>query len=341
MNVTEQGKAHIVFVINDNAFNNQIFRDYPEYRSTLKRIYVDDLSKEESAAYLTGKLQTLGIKNDINEERLHHHHPQQIDGSSGDDKNNDSWANARTLFNILTLNRFKKKDSDQPLENTSETQDVELTDENYQQILKSIDVIGGRISDLYFLIERLQRGCSISDAVTNMIEESKRDILAEGFGGKLFKESAGSNEWTQPQLWKSIKLVVKKKNVSYEELLYGPFEGENSALDKLITSTDLLTMGKDGTVSAFSPLYYKAFQELTEDVGMIRGMEKACCKVEIESNQKKIDAIEDELVRINKGGVKTIEIQERIAFLSEKIKQYNQKLTIEDEKLLNLPKLKK
>eukprot|EP01080_Neovahlkampfia_damariscottae_P008483 gene8483-305_t len=345
MNVTSQGKAHIVFVINDNAFKNQIFRDYPEYRATLKKIYVDDLSKEESVAYLTGKLQKLGIKNDINQERLHHH--PLVAGNEELKSSNDSWTNnARTLFNIFTLNRFKKIDTEPSPNNDlssdlDQKQDIALTDENFQQIVKSINTIGGRISDLYFLVERLQRGYSISDAVHSMVEESKRDILAEGFGGKLFKEPAGSNEWTQPQLWKSMKLIVQKQKVSYEELLYGPFEGDDGALDKLITSTDVLTMTKDGTVSAFSPLYYEAFKELTEDIGMIRGMEKACGKVEIERTQKKIDAIEDELVRIRKGGVNTTQIQERIDFLSEKIRQFNKILTTEDEKLLNLPKMKK
>jgi hypothetical protein len=325
-NVTNQGKAHIVLVINDNAFKNQIFREYPEYRSRLKKIYIEDVGKEEAIAYLTGKLQKLGIEKDVINEGVHHLVQK------------DEQTNARALFNILTLNRFKKSPAPEEVENEDqEIKQVSLSKEIHEEIVKSVDVIGGRISDLQFLCERLKRGYTIQNAVNIIVEETKRDILSEGFGGTLFVEKT-PNEWTQPQLWRTLKLVVKYNSVPYEQLLYGPFEGNDSALDKLITGTDLLTMKKDGTVSSFSPLYQRAFKELVEDVGMIKGMEKTCIKVDVSKNQKYIDDVEAELVRIYDGGIKSDEIEERIHFLNGKMKEFNDKLIAEEKKFQSLPK---
>jgi hypothetical protein len=66
-------------------------------------------------------------------------------------------------------------------------------------------------------------------AVNGMILEAEQFIRNEGFGGK-FLVSVPGRAWTQAQLWKTIKLLVQHKRLSYDELL---FSGRNLNLSAL------------------------------------------------------------------------------------------------------------
>lgn len=52
-----------------------------------------------------------------------------------------------------------------------------------------------------------------------MISEAEQYIRNEGFGGKLLTAPTGK-AWTQAQLWKTIRILVEKKKVPFDELLF-------------------------------------------------------------------------------------------------------------------------
>lgn len=333
MNNVLNKRAHIVFVCNDSSFTEEAFREYPNMRGRIVNYYIDDIEKKEVTNYLNSTIYIPESK-DIKEQ------VKEVKPAQDFDIQNHESSKIQILWNILTFRR-----GSQPIDTTVKEKETltNITEEKPQNdkkqniIEEAVSVIGGRISDINSLCQRVNRGFTVKESIDDMISEAKDEILYGGFGEKLFIEETGK-KWTQSQLWRTIKLIAEKEKVPYETLLFQVFEGNQASLDSLISSDLLSTKEKD--ILAHSPLYLSTFKKITTDKSIIKGMEKLCAQVNIDKTKKKIHDIEDEMVKINKSGVSQDSFRKRKEFLEQKLGDLNESLIVFEEQEMFYSKMK-
>ncbi|KAM9969370.1 hypothetical protein ACTFIR_001204 [Dictyostelium discoideum] len=223
----------------------------------------------------------------------------------------------------MAINYIKKRIGP----NTPITQhDVELV----------VDNLGGRYYDLNVLSQRMIAGDSVERALSNMISKAVSEIRAEGFG--LSKRNDDSKiggtklKWSRPQLWETIKKIAENDFVSYDDLLFNVFLGDESSLNNLISSNLLRFQNVDNErkVTAYSPLYCSAFKQMVNDLEFNVGMDVLVQKARIEEELSKLSKVEDELLKIknltSKSWFEPLSIKKRRILLEDKLKDHVAKI---------------
>ena len=75
----------------------------------------------------------------------------------------------------------------------------------------SIDMLGGRLTDLEILVQKLRSGSTVEEGVWDIVQRSAVEIKKNVFGDD--SEEAKAKEWTQAQAWYLTKLLAKKEEV--------------------------------------------------------------------------------------------------------------------------------
>eukprot|EP01027_Heterolobosea_sp_BB2_P021138 GEZU01030280.1.p1 GENE.GEZU01030280.1~~GEZU01030280.1.p1 ORF type:complete len:575 (+),score=149.75 GEZU01030280.1:481-2205(+) len=173
-----------------------------------------------------------------------------------------------------------------------------------------VEKLGGRFSDLRSFMARFRRGLTTHEAIRQMIDEARHNIMCDGLGSERIvafdhndTASMKINTWSQKQLWEAMKKIAKNGYAEWDDLIFSKiFEGHERALKALIKS-NILTMvpnpnGPGEVVAAFSPLYRSAFQEMIEDPRLSLKMEIMIRRFEIKYQESKLHEIENELVQL-------------------------------------------
>lgn len=185
------------------------------------------------------------------------------------------------------------------------TTSTELPENATQEIESAVSIIGGHISDLETLIVRFRSGKGITESVSEMLDDAKKQLLLRGFGGKLGSVSTG-NKWTKTQLWSTMKALSNGAPADYFTLLDTIFEGDEEPLHSLVKQNILSmsiqqTAGRESKlVRAHSPLTQRAFQELLNDTKIKMRMEKLITDEKAGLVKKDIRDVEEELLRLAK-----------------------------------------
>ncbi|CUA76051.1 Mitochondrial escape protein 2 [Rhizoctonia solani] len=133
--------------------------------------------------------------------------------------------------------------------------------------LKTIEKLGGRISDLDTLVAKVRNGQSITDAVDEIIHRGISEMRKNAFGDDL--EDAKSLPWTREQAWSVLRALAAKDEIPYADvLLEFPFKGDELALRNM-ESAELISIGTiDGrptTIKPGKPVYKHVYRHLVED----------------------------------------------------------------------------
>lgn len=226
----------------------------------------------------------------------------------------------KTKLVVLHVEDLDTDDSTQFIKNRLENQDTE-------KIEYIASTVGGRISDLESIISAIEAGISIEDAIEDMIKTSEYR-LRSAFGGKMLASETGY-KWNQVQLWKAVKLLVQKRNVEYDEILFKAFGGNNEALKALVDNGifSVKETSKKIFITAFSNVYWIAMKRLTEFPEFNKRMEILTRKYDLEKEMVEMQKYEHELVSLNKATKGTnLSVSQRKDFLVEKILQINEKV---------------
>jgi hypothetical protein len=70
-----------------------------------------------------------------------------------------------------------------------------------------------------------------AEALKIMKDEAKKEIRSKGFGSKFQQQNIFV--WSQRQLWRTIKLLVRTPYIPYDRLIFTVFDGNEAALKAL------------------------------------------------------------------------------------------------------------
>lgn len=144
-----------------------------------------------------------------------------------------------------------------------------LTPENEEQIAR----LGGRLSDLEILTQKLQAGSTVDEAVEDIISRAVAQVKKDIFDEEPSKEWTKSQVWHLAQLFSnaeevrshlhlcyltSLNLNSKLLQASYEDVLYnGPFKGNEKPLRALEQAEMVSVTHKDGESVLYAPTPFK------------------------------------------------------------------------------------
>ncbi|GAM18591.1 hypothetical protein SAMD00019534_017660 [Acytostelium subglobosum LB1] len=177
----------------------------------------------------------------------------------------------------------------------------DLSEGEYSSI---IDTLGGRYSDLNYLSQRMTSGEPVRAVLNSMVARAVGDIRSDGFGLSRKDDDKGKGgvqlKWTRTQVWETIKRVAQSKLVSYDDLLFNVFNGDETALNNIITSGILgfSSHNNERVVTAYSPLYNAAFKQMVEDIEFCVGMDIFTQKARIDEEMTKLNKVEEELIKL-------------------------------------------
>lgn len=165
----------------------------------------------------------------------------------------------------------------------------------------AVSKLGGRLSDLENLVQKVASGSTAVEAVGQMVQAAIGEIRTEGFGltrGKTLLKTATDKDlkWSQAQLWKTIRKIAAHDIIAYDDLLFNVFGGNVNALNALL-NTNLLRISGNG-VTAYSPLYRSAFIEMVSDKSISEAMDIVVTKASLEESIQQLGRVEDELLKL-------------------------------------------
>ncbi|KAK0559235.1 mitochondrial escape protein 2 [Tilletia horrida] len=188
---------------------------------------------------------------------------------------------------------------------------------------KWVDKLGGRLTDLETLVQKVSLGQSVDGAVQDIIARTVVELRKNAFGDDA--EDAKNLAWSRDQAWAVVSALASKKELSYYGTLAETFKGDEAAL-KAMESADLIAVrhvdSRPHTIHAGRPVFQSAIQRLLND-GVFADTRTYEANVNaIASNEKIVRAAETELRELVellpvKGGAEAV--RARTDFLFRKL----------------------
>ena len=182
------------------------------------------------------------------------------------------------------------------------------------QTVAALQILGGRFNDLVTLARGIEDGIHPIETVEEIVIQSMNAVKS-----MLFSEDKNV-KWNKVQMWQVLTMLVDSPNgtVLYDDVLFNIFSGDDTPLKSLVRADLLrvepgLSSGGD-RLKAGSPVMNEAFKRLlVQQVKLRPGMDQLVLQAKISKEQSKINAIEEELMRIAQTADEVI--QQRLAIV--------------------------
>lgn len=193
----------------------------------------------------------------------------------------------------------------------------------------NIDILGGRLTDLEFMVRRIKSGETPSKAVHEMVLQSASEIQ------KLYLYTAGEEKkWTAEQAWQIIKMLAASSQgtLRYNELLLtDPYKSAGServlqALEQAELITIQSSNGRPSSIKPGKPIYWAAFQKLTEDKVLKAKFDLSGLNEQMKGENANIDKWENELRLLGELPGRPMEISGRVKWLLGKVDASQKKI---------------
>ncbi|KAF4578617.1 mitochondrial escape protein 2 [Pleurotus pulmonarius] len=160
-----------------------------------------------------------------------------------------------------------------------------------------VERLGGRASDLESLIHKVTNGQGVAEAVEDIVVRGVGELRKSAFGDDV--DDAKSLAWSREQAWAVLKLLAKKPEVSYHEVLIEfPFKGDESPLRNM-EHAELIAIGtvngRPSTIRPGKPVYKYVFERLVKDPIFQANQDIAYNNKLISSAESTIKLCEEEL----------------------------------------------
>lgn len=154
----------------------------------------------------------------------------------------------------------------------------ELEKEKFH-VSELIHVLGGRLSDLQYLVSKVKSGASVRDALEDLLNRAEIEVRRRGlFEQSLLGANAGAEEvlkksgWTQFQFWLVMKEISKSESVSYDAIIQHGLFGNDPAALQALERHELISIthrnGRPHLVKASKALFGAVFKTITSQVAI-------------------------------------------------------------------------
>ncbi|KND00856.1 uncharacterized protein SPPG_03960 [Spizellomyces punctatus DAOM BR117] len=218
---------------------------------------------------------------------------------------------------------------------------------NDEELKQCVEGLGGRLTDLELLIQKIRAGMSPNDAYLEIVLRAVSEIRKLGLGEDVGDQK--SLQWTPVQFWKIVQLLSKHDEVLYDQLRFHPlFKGDESPLQAMERAGLIMLSydnGRPYSLRASRPVYRRAFSQMLTDEGLSAIMGIMTTKQLIADEEENIRKCTAEMNNLNplagNGTVKR-EVNDRLDYLTKALGGSVQKvkaLSDEQAKYKNVVKL--
>ncbi|SNX85177.1 related to PRP12 - involved in early maturation of pre-rRNA [Melanopsichium pennsylvanicum] len=282
------GIAHVVFV-SDNpvGMGKELAKALPNV--PFQGIALADAEEDKARSYVYDKLREMGRLPVLPSSAANGASPPVYGSTATTVRSTPAaFATSDADFN------FPQSDATQP----SEPQYASALDD---ETASWVDKLGGRLTDLETLIQKVSLGQSVESAVQDIISRSVVELRKNAFGDDA--SEASSLPWTRSQAWTVVNKLAKKGEVSYYGLLHNEFKGNEGAIKSLEQAEIISVRHHDGRPSAIRagrPVMQEAIQRLVSDHVFNDTQTLLANTGSIESAEKSLHTIEAEIADISK-----------------------------------------
>ncbi|KAF9416915.1 mitochondrial escape protein 2 [Entomortierella beljakovae] len=229
--------------------------------------------------------------------------------------------------------------ADATLEGSLEFIYKHLDKEEYPDLIKQIQVIGGRLTDLELFVQKLKGGMDPDDALHDILTRSVVEVRKGAFD--FDSEDDRTLGWTALQFWTVMKRLANGELANFDELRIHPLFKNEEAPFVAMEQADLITIvhknGRPFAVKPGKPIYQAAFQHILLDVGFSAVMDiESASRLEKEE-MAKVNKWEAELKELSSllkndgswlfgGGKVPKEINTRVQWLMAKLAESHAKV---------------
>ncbi|KAI8909477.1 RNA12 protein-domain-containing protein [Powellomyces hirtus] len=152
---------------------------------------------------------------------------------------------------------------------------------NTDALKRCIDGLGGRLTDLELLIQKIRAGMSPEDAYQEIVVRAINEVRKLGLGEDAIAHPSpttpvvstlgggNKNTWTPIQFWKIVQLLTKHDEISYDGTRFHAFfKGDESPLQAM-ERAGLISItydaGRPYALRASRPVYRTAFMHMLAD----------------------------------------------------------------------------
>ncbi|KAG6910918.1 hypothetical protein DXG01_006601 [Tephrocybe rancida] len=178
--------------------------------------------------------------------------------------------------------------------------DADINADFTSQQVAYIERLGGRSSDLESLIHQVRNGEAVEDAVESIISRGVAELRKNAFGDDV--DDAKSLPWTREQAWAILKMLSKREEVPYHDVLVEfPFKGDETSI-RSMEHAEFISIGthdgRPSTIRPGKPVFRWVFERLVNDPIFRATQEISFNEKIIASAEKTIKACEEELLTI-------------------------------------------
>ncbi|PWZ03675.1 hypothetical protein BCV70DRAFT_209908 [Testicularia cyperi] len=164
-----------------------------------------------------------------------------------------------------------------------------------------VDKLGGRLTDLETLVQKVSLGQTVQSAVEDIISRTVIELRKNAFGDD--SSEASSLPWSREQAWLVVQQLAKKGEISYYGLLHTDFKG-NEAPIKSLEQAEIISVrhhdGRPSMIRAGRPVMQEAISRLVSDRVFKDTQTLLSNAAAIESAEKSLRTIETEIFDISK-----------------------------------------
>jgi len=274
------GIAHVV-VVSDNSvgMGKELAKALPNV--PFQGIALADAEEDKARSYVYNKLKEMGRLPTL---------------TSGDPNGTQPPVYDSTATQIQTApTTFATSD------NAHTTTPIATTEPQYAPTLDEdtaswVDKLGGRLTDLETLVQKVSLGQTVESAVQDIILRSVVELRKNAFGDD--SGEASSLPWTRSQAWTVVNKLAKKGEVSYYGLLHNEFKGNEDAI-KALEQAEIISVrhhdGRPSAIRAGRPVMQEAIKRLVGDRVFNDTQTLLANAGAIESAEKSLRTIEAEI----------------------------------------------
>jgi hypothetical protein len=244
--------------------------------------------------------------------------------------------------NHLDAAQKGKEDSEEPSEEAKRT--------NLSELDGSIELLGGRLTDLEFLARRLKSGQSPKKAVEEIVNQSATEIVKMYLLGSKGYSESDEKKWSSEQVWYLIRTLAEKESLRYNEVLLSntfasstTTEAANGELAlESLANAELITVksyrGRPQAITAGKPMYQAAFNMLTADSVLKAKMDLAVATELAKIEVKNIEKVESELALLGELPRQPPQVAARVSYLLAKLEGSQEKIAALEEDMAAMKK---
>ncbi|KAG0042886.1 mitochondrial escape protein 2 [Gryganskiella cystojenkinii] len=241
--------------------------------------------------------------------------------------------------------------SDASLDSAMEFVYKHLDKEDYPNLKKCVQIIGGRLTDLELFVQKVKSGMGPEDAVNDILGRAVIEVRKSAFDFDTSEKKSVS--WTPIQFWTVLRELAVSDVVSYDELKIHPLFKNDEAPFSAMEQAELINIGhKNGrpySVRPGKPIYRAAFQEILADDGFAAVMDLESSTFLDKEEMAKVAKWEGELRELSNllhtdgswifgGGRVPKEVDGRVKWLMKKLQESHVKIEKYEKEMIQAKK---